>query len=91
MLSDGTTSARFIAAELIGQAEHAPDTCCVLVTTSEEQAKAVDAEMELQAKQCERAEIIRASMSTGGGLLVANTFDDAVAFTNEFAAEHLTV
>ncbi len=91
VLSDGTTNPKFIAAELIGQAEHAPDTCCVLVTTSEEQAKAVDAEMELQAKQCERAEIIRKSMSTQGGLLVANSFDDAVAFTNEFAAEHLTV
>jgi histidinol dehydrogenase len=91
VLSDGTTSAKFIAAELIGQAEHAPDTCCVLITISEEQAKAVDAEMELQAKTCERAEIIRQSMSTQGGLLVANTFDDAVAFTNEFAAEHLTV
>jgi histidinol dehydrogenase len=91
VLSDGTTSAKYIAAELIGQAEHAPDTCCVLITVSEEQAKAVDAEMELQAKQCERAEIIRQSMSTQGGLLVANTFDDAVAFTNEFAAEHLTV
>jgi histidinol dehydrogenase len=91
ILSDGTTSPRFIAAELIGQAEHAPDTCCVLVTISDEQARAVDAEMELQAKSCDRAEIIRKSMSTQGGLLVANTFDDAIAFTNDFAAEHLTV
>jgi histidinol dehydrogenase len=91
VLSDGTTSAKFIAAELIGQAEHAPDTCCVLVTTSEQQAKEVDAEMEAQAKHCERTEIIRKSMSTQGALLVANTFDDAIAFTNEFAAEHLTV
>jgi len=91
VLSDGTTSPRFIAAELIGQAEHAPDTCCVLVTTSDQQARDVDAEMELQAKECERAEIIRKSMSTQGSLLVATTFDDAVAFVNEFAAEHLTV
>jgi histidinol dehydrogenase len=91
VLSDGTTSAKFIAAELIGQAEHAPDTCCVLITISDEQARAVDAEMEIQAQQCERAEIIRQSMSTNGALIVANTFDDAVAFTNEFAAEHLTV
>lgn len=91
VLSDGSTSPKFIAAELIGQAEHAPDTCCVLVTVSHDQAKAVDAEMELQAKTCERAEIIRKSMSTMGGLLVADTFDDAIAFTNEFAAEHLTV
>lgn len=91
VLSDGTTSPRFIAAELIGQAEHAPDTCCVLVTTSEKQAKEVDAEMEAQAKECERAQIIRTSMSTQGALLVTDTFDQAVAFTNEFAAEHLTV
>jgi len=91
VLSDGTTNPRFIAAELIGQAEHAPDTCCVLITTSEQQAKEVDAEMELQAKDCERAEIIRKSMSTGGGLVVAGSFDDAVAFTNDFAAEHLTI
>lgn len=91
VLSDGTTSAKFIAAELIGQAEHAPDTCCVLVTTSEEQAREVDAEMEAQTKLCERAEIIRKSMSTQGGLLVAWSFDEAVAFVNDFAAEHLTV
>jgi len=91
VLSDGTTSPKFIAAELIGQAEHAPDTCCVLITISDEQAKAVDAEMELQSKSCDRAEIIRKSMSTQGALIVANTFDDAIAFTNEFAAEHLTV
>lgn len=91
VLSDGTTSAKFIAAELIGQAEHAPDTCCVLITTSEQQAKEVDAEMEAQAKQCERAEIIRKSMSTQGALIVADNFDQAVQFTNEFAAEHLTV
>ncbi len=91
VLSDGTTSAKFIAAELIGQAEHAPDTCCVLVTTSEAQAKEVAAEMEAQAKQCERAEIIRKSMTTNGALLEADSFEQAVAFTNEFAAEHLTV
>ena len=91
VLSDGTTSPKFIAAELIAQAEHAPDTCCVLVTISDEQARAVDAEMELQAQECDRAAIIRKSMSTQGGLLVANTFDDAIAFTNDFAAEHLTV
>jgi len=91
VLSDGSTSAKFIAAELIGQAEHAPDTCCVLVTSSRQQAEEVDAELEAQTKLCERAEIIRKSMSTQGALLVADSFDDAVAFTNAFAAEHLTV
>ncbi len=91
VISDGTTSARFIAAELIGQAEHSPDTCCVLVTTSEAQAREVASELEAQTKTAERAEIIRKSMTTTGALLVADSFEDAVAFANEFGAEHLAV
>jgi histidinol dehydrogenase len=91
VLSDGTTSARFIAAELIGQAEHSPDTCCVLVTTQEAQAREVASELEAQTRLAERADIIRKSMTATGGLLVADSFDEAVAFANEFGAEHLTV
>ncbi|HLF93152.1 MAG TPA: histidinol dehydrogenase [Planctomycetota bacterium] len=91
VLSDGTTSPEFIAAELIAQAEHSPDTCCVLVTPSEAQAGAVAAELEAQAKKCDRQEIIRKSLTTTGALLVASSLDEAVAFTNEFGAEHLTV
>jgi histidinol dehydrogenase len=95
VLSDGTTNPKFIAAELIGQAEHSPDTCCVLVTISDEQAKAVDAEMELQAKQCERAEIIRKSMSTQGDFLAGPTellvLSDGTTNPKFIAAEHLTV
>ena len=91
VISDGTTSARLIAAELAAQAEHSPDTCCVLVTTSEAQAKEVASELEAETRRAERAEIIRASMKAAGALLVADTFDDAVAFANEFGAEHLTV
>lgn len=91
VVSDGTTSARFIAAELLGQAEHSPDTCCVLVTTKREQAEEVARELEAQAKTAERADIIRRAMASGGGLLVAADLDEAVAFANEFAAEHLTL
>jgi histidinol dehydrogenase len=91
VISDGTTSARFIAAELVAQAEHSPDTCCVLVTTAEAQAREVAAELDAQTKGAERADIVRKSMTSTGALLVADTFDDAVAFANEFGAEHLTV
>jgi histidinol dehydrogenase len=91
VLSDGTTSAKFIAAELLGQAEHAPDACCVLVTTSETQAREVATEMEIQIKTLDRAEIIRKAMTTHGALLVAETFDQAIVFMNDFAAEHLTI
>ena len=91
VVSDGTTSARFIAAELIGQAEHSPDTCCVLVTTRREQAEEVARELESQVATAERAEIIRRAMASGGGLLVAADLEEALAFANEFAAEHLTL
>ena len=91
VVSDGTTSARFIAAELVAQAEHAPDTCCVLVTTSQTQAEEVAAELEAQTRKCERAEIVRKSMTTQGALLVVDDLDQALAFANEFGAEHLTI
>ncbi len=91
VVSDGTTSARFIAAELAGQAEHAPDTCCVLVTTSLKQAEEVAAELEAQARKLERADIVRKSMASRGALLVADDLDQALAFANEFGAEHLTI
>ncbi|MGH2687478.1 MAG: histidinol dehydrogenase, partial [Actinomycetota bacterium] len=91
VVSDGTTSARFIAAELIGQAEHSPDTCCVLVTTSRTQAEEVAGELEAQTKGAERADIIRKALTSNGALLVADSVDDAFAFVNAFGAEHLTV
>ena len=91
VISDGSTSAKFIAAELIAQAEHSPDTCCVLATTSDAQAREVASELEAQTKACERAEIIRKSMAGGGSLLVGDSLDDVIAFANEFGAEHLTV
>lgn len=91
VVSDGTTSARFIAAELVGQAEHSPDTCCVLVTTSREQAGEVAREIEAQSKACERSEIIRKAMAGGGALLTVEGLEEALAFANDFGAEHLTI
>jgi histidinol dehydrogenase len=63
----------------------------VLVTTSREQAEAVARELEEQVRVLERAEIIRRAMTSQGALLVAASFDDAVAFANAFGAEHLTI
>ncbi len=91
VISDGGTSARFIAADMLGQAEHAPDACCALVTTSREQAEEVDRQLEAQVASCVRAEIARKALTANGALLVAETFDDAVAFANEFGAEHLSI
>jgi histidinol dehydrogenase len=91
VLSDGEASARFIAAELAGQAEHAPDACCLLVTTSPAQADAVVKELEAQVPVRERAEIIRQALGSRGAILVADSLDAAVSFANDFGAEHLVL
>jgi histidinol dehydrogenase len=91
VLSDGTTSPQFIAAELVGQAEHSPDTCCVLATTSESQAQEVAREIGKELKTAERAPIIEKALKTSGGLLVGESLDELVLFANEFGAEHLTI
>lgn len=91
VLSDGTTSPRFIAAELAGQAEHSPDACCILVTTSRPQAEGVARELEEQVRSLDRAAIARQALTSHGALLVAGSLEEAVAFANDFGAEHLTV
>ncbi len=91
VLSDGTTSARWIAAELIAQAEHAPDACSILVTTSPEQAEAVGKELAEQVEGRERTEVIGAALEEHGALLVAPTLEEAVSFSNLYAPEHLVL
>lgn len=91
VISDGETSPRFIAADLVAQAEHAPDACCVLVTLSERQAAEVDRELDAQAAACGRPGIVKEALSGHGALLVAGSMDEAVAFANDFGAEHLTI
>ncbi len=91
VLSDGKTSPRFIAADLLGQAEHAPDARCVLATPSEKQALEVDRELDAQAASCGRAGIARKALSGNGALLVAESLDEAVSFANDFGAEHLSI
>ncbi len=91
VLSDGTASPRFVASELVGQAEHDPAACCVLVTTSAGQAAAVAEEIGSLCAGSPRGEIIRAALSGQGALLVARSLDEAVAFSNEVAPEHLSI
>ncbi|MBI2933504.1 MAG: histidinol dehydrogenase [Planctomycetes bacterium] len=91
VLSDGEASPRFIAADLIAQAEHDVAACAVFVTTSSKQAEAVAGELTAQAGTHARAEIIRSSLQENGALLVAESLDAAIAFANEVAPEHLVI
>jgi histidinol dehydrogenase len=90
VLGDGSAPPAWIAAELVAQAEHGPDSVPMLVTTSRTEALAVVSEVARQAAGTARAPIIARALRNGAAL-VSRTLDDAVAFANEFAPEHLLI
>ncbi len=91
VLADETANPRYIAADLLSQAEHDELASAILVTTSESLAYRVAEELEVFTEVLERKEIIRKSLDTYGYLLVADTMRDAIDATNEIASEHLEI
>ena len=89
ILADGASNPRHLAADLLSQAEHDKLASAVLVTDSQALALAVQAELEVQIPQLERAEIARASIDANGKIIVADTLAQAIDITNEIAPEHL--
>jgi histidinol dehydrogenase len=84
-------NAKWIAADLLAQAEHAPDAGSFLVTTSQELAKSVAAEVEQQLKTFSPNNAAHASFRQTSAILVANSMPQAIAFVNHFAPEHLSL
>jgi histidinol dehydrogenase len=82
---------RWIAADLLAQAEHAPDAWSYLVTTSRKLAQAVSAEVKKQLGNLPASNPAHASFRKTSALLIANSQKDAIAFVNRFAPEHLSV
>ena len=91
MIADETANPRFVAADLLSQAEHDELASAILVTTSEEVAKAVDKEIEGFLKELSRSEIIKKSLENYGHLLLAETLEEAIETANEIASEHLEI
>jgi len=83
--------ARFIAADLVAQAEHDPDAISILVTTSGRLARAVTAEIEAQLSALPKTNLARRSLGRNGLALVAQDSAAAAAFINRFAPEHLSL
>jgi histidinol dehydrogenase len=81
----------WIAADLLAQAEHAPDAASFLVTTSEALAKKVQIEVEEQLQDLPRANPAHASIRRGGAILLAPSLRAACEFANNFAPEHLSL
>ncbi len=89
IVADGKSNPRYVAADLLSQAEHDKLASAVLVTDSMELAKAVQAELEVQIPQLLRADIARTSIDNNGKIIVADDLSAAIEIANEIAPEHL--
>lgn len=89
VVNDGSGNPRHLAADLLSQAEHDELASSVLVTTSEEMAIAVQAEVEKQLELLPRNAIARSSIENYGAIIVADHIDQALELCNRIATEHL--
>ena len=89
ILADGSADARFVAADMLSQAEHDPQAAAILVTTSEPLAKAVQIELKAQVATLPRADIARQALADWGEILVVSDMDTALDVSNQLAPEHL--
>jgi histidinol dehydrogenase len=88
VIADAGADAAFVAADLLSQAEHGPDSQVLLISDSDELLARVDAQVEAQLATLPRAGIARAALSASR-LIRVDTLDDAFAISNDYAPEHL--
>jgi histidinol dehydrogenase len=80
-----------VAADVLTQAEHGPDSPAILVTTDEPFADAVEAQIASQLARAPRRAILEQALANHGAVVIAPTSDAAVSFINDYAPEHLSV
>lgn len=91
VLADETADPKYLAADLMSQAEHDVMASAILLTTSERIAQETAAELERQVQALSRREMIEQSLRDFGAIIVCRNLDQAVKFANELAPEHLEV
>lgn len=91
VLADETANPRYVAADLLSQAEHDELASAILITTSKELAVEVEKQIEGFLQELSRAEIIRKSLDNYGYIIIAESMDDAVEAANAIASEHLEI
>ena len=91
VLADETANPRYVAADLLSQAEHDELASAILVTTSEKLAHEVSNQVDGFLKELSRAEIISKSLDNYGYILLADTMEDVIDVANEIASEHLEI
>lgn len=91
VIADDTANPRYVAADLLSQAEHDELASAILVTTSEELAQKVSDEVDEFVKVLSRKEIIQKSLDNYGYILVADTMEEVIEIENDIASEHLEI
>lgn len=91
VIADETAKPRYVAADLLSQAEHDEMASAILVTTSDKLAEQVSSQIDEFLTQLSRREIIQKSLDNYGYILVAKSLDEAVEVANEIASEHLEI
>lgn len=91
VIADETAKPRYVAADLLSQAEHDEMASAILVTTSDKLAEQVSSQIDEFLTQLSRREIIQKSLDNYGYILVAKSIDEAVEVANEIASEHLEI
>ena len=89
IIADETANAKFVAADLLSQAEHDMLASSILITTSNELAEKVEEEIKKQAEKLSRKNFISRSLSSYGAIILADTLKDAIMISNRIAPEHL--
>lgn len=91
IVADETANPRYLAADLMSQAEHDPMASAILITNSRPVAEGTVEELTRQMATLSRREIIQQSLDRFGGVIICENLDEAVDFANELAPEHLEV
>lgn len=91
VIADETANPRYVAADLLSQAEHDELASAILITTDENVAEKVEQEIEGFLKELSRADIIKKSLDNYGYILLADSMDSAVEAANAIASEHLEI
>jgi sulfopropanediol 3-dehydrogenase len=91
VIADDTADVAIVAADLLGQAEHGPDSAAVLITTSSRLAEAVVPEIERQLEDLSTAEVARTSWQNRGAIHLVENDEAALKLADEYAYEHVEV
>ena len=91
VIADDTANPRYVAADLLSQAEHDQLASAILLTTSKELDDKVSAEVDIFLKELSRTEIIEKSLENYGYIILCDSIDDAIDAANEIASEHLEI